>query len=83
MQKYSKSQLNKQWWEKVVKRLKSAKADNINNINSEMIEQWRDNQIENYSNVKQENYEYIKPSFLVLVTNLIIDILKENNIIQE
>lgn len=81
IQQYAKSQLGKQWWNEVVDKLNVAEADNINGINAEMINKWKEKEIKYYCKVEKENYDYIKPQFLALTTNAVIAILKENRII--
>ena len=81
VQKYAKSQLNEKWWSNTVNMLNNACAEDINGIGANMITAWKDKELSYYSNMDKDNYDYIKPDFLLLVTNYVIDILKENGII--
>lgn len=80
IQVYEKSQINEEWWLDVKSKLKNCDTFQINDISKEMITDWKNKVLKEYSQKVFENFDYVTPKTVEICVNRVIEILNKYEI---
>lgn len=75
IEKYENSQVEEEWWKKVIENLEIANPITINGISADMIKRWEKYTLKNYKDRPKESSNFITDSYVENIANKIEEIL--------
>jgi len=82
LRKYEASQIEEKWWKEVVEKLNKAVGIEINSIDADEIEKWRDKKIKEYEEKEKMQADMINEELIEKATEQVEEILSKNMIIE-
>jgi len=82
LRKYEASQIEEKWWKEVVEKLNKAVGIEINSIDADEIEKWRDKKVREYEEKEKMQADMINEELIEKATEQVEEILSKNMIIE-
>jgi len=82
LRKYEASQIEEKWWKEVVEKLNKAVGIEINSIDADEIEKWRDKKVREYEEKEKMQADMINEELIEKATEQVEEMLSKNMIIE-